>query len=232
MTKDPEAELKALEGAKIGRDLTLHLTACSALKGREKEIRYFQAVINELPSIPVITGLFSAGRETIGVKPYFDIDFNYLIPNHIDSLDLSREGRDLELFAKLSMLVEGGGKMIVALATRYEGPLIRESFRAVDLGYPPEVSYIGSLLYHSGCGDYFKLWLIREGGLEGPPALQGEKALDENQIISCEQEKRKNLNRFLTNHGSEEDELSKACKMRANYILRIITDRQNNRKIR
>ncbi len=220
MTKDPKDELERLEGTKIAQDLTLHLEDCISLRGRENETRYFQVVLKESPRMPVVTGLFSVGRESIRVKSYFDIDFNYLIPNHEGTLDLSKSGSDTILFNKLSMLVEAGGKMIVALATPHEGPLIKESFRAVDLGYPPEVSYIGSLLYHSGCGDFFKLWLIREGGMEGPPALQGEKALDERQLVGRKEETREHLTEFIENHGSEKDPLVRTCIGRANYILR------------
>lgn len=226
MTKDPKAELEQLEGTKIAEDLTLHLEDCISLRGREKETRYFQVVIKERPKLPVVTGLFSVGRESIRVKSYFDIDFNYLIPDHGGTLDLSKGGSDMILFNKLSTLVEDGGKMIVALTTPYEGPLIKESFTVVDLGYPPEVSYIGSLLYYSGCGDFFKLWLIREGGMEGPPALQGEKGLDERQVRSCREETRKYLTEFIKNHGSDNDLLVRTCILRANDILRGLTVRR------
>ena len=219
MTKDPRDELERLEGMKIAEGLTLHLEDCISLRGREKETRYFQVVIKEIPSLPVVTGLFSVGRESIRVKSYFDIDFNYLIPDHQGLLDLSRNGSDIILFNKLSMLVEDGGKIIAALTTPREGPLIKESFRSIDLGYPPEVSYIGSLLYYSGCGDFFKLWLIREGGMEGPPALQGEKALDERQVRSCREKTRKHLTEFIKIHEFENDPLIRSCIERANNIL-------------
>lgn len=220
MTKDPKNELERLEGMKIADGLTLHLEDCVSLRGREKETRHFQVVIQESPSLPVVTGLFSVGRESIRVKSYFDIDFNYLIPNDQGILDLSRNGSDVILFNKLSMLVEEGGKMIVALTTPREGPLIKESFRAIDIGYPPEVSYIGSLLYYSGCGDFFKLWLIREGGMEGPPALQGEKALDQVQVRSCREKSRIDLRKFIKIHESENDPMIRTCIDRANDILR------------
>ena len=226
MTKDPKYELEQLEGTKIAEGLTLHLGTCISLKAREKETRYFQVVIKEIPRLPVVTGLFSVGRESIRVKSYFDIDFNYLIPDREGILDLSQSGSDIILFNKLSMLVEGGGKMIVALTTPHEGPLIKESFRAIDLGYPPGVSYIGSLLYYSGCGDFFKLWLIREGGMEGPPALQGEKAADERQVRSCKEETRKRLTEFIKNHRSENEPLVRTCMMRANHILRGLAVRR------
>ncbi len=220
MTKDPKNELERLEGMKIAEGLTLHLEDCVSMRAREKETRYFQLVIKEIPSLPVVTGLFSVGRESIRVKSYFDIDFNYLIPDHQGTLDLSRNGSDIILFNKLSMLVDDGGKMIAAVTTPREGPLIRESFRVIELGYPPEVSYIGSLLYNSGCGDFYKLWLIREGGMEGPPALQGEKALDEKQVKSCREKSRTDLRKFIKIHESENDPLIRTCIDRANDILR------------
>ena len=137
MTKDPRDELERLEGMKIAEGLTLHLEDCISLRGREKETRYFQVVIKESPRVPVVTGLFSVGRESIRVKSYFDIDFNYLIPDHQGLLDLSSTGSDIILFNTLSMLVEDEGKMIAALTTPREGPAIMASYRAIYLCCPP-----------------------------------------------------------------------------------------------
>ena len=56
--------------------------------------------------------------------------------------------------------------------------------------------------------------------MEGPPALQGEKALDEKQVKSCREKTRIDLTDFIKIHESENDPLIRTCIDRANDILR------------
>jgi len=174
--KDPENELKRLDGLKLG-GYTLTLTTIARPKGREKECRYFQIKLLKnglLSTNTVVEGFFSVGRASINLPSYFDIDYNYLI-NFPDGtvVNLVAENLDSDLFKTLATLVERGGKIIVSLTKL---PLLEETFKQLDIGVQPEETYVGKLLRSCGCGYAYKLWLIREGGAEGPAALQGEKA--------------------------------------------------------
>ena len=177
--RDPEEELKRLEGMSLGR-FTLTLPVITRPKRREKECRYFQLKLLEdglISNNAVIEGLFSVGRASINLPSYFDIDYIYYVffPEG-RVIDLVAEKLDLDLFKILSTLVDKGGKIIVSLAPPFKLPLLEETFRQLDLGVPPQETYLGRLLQGCGCGYAYKLWLIREGGAEGPVALQGEKA--------------------------------------------------------
>ncbi|MFQ6134607.1 MAG: DUF1122 family protein, partial [Nitrososphaerales archaeon] len=83
--------------------------------------------------------------------------------------------------------------------------LVNETFRSLNADLPPETTYLGSLLYRCGCGSFFKTWLFREGGREGPPALQGEKALDETYRIRGLKESATRLIRFLEEAAGDPD---------------------------
>jgi hypothetical protein len=180
MYKDPESELRRMEGIKLGK-FELTLPVITRPKGREKECRYFQLKLLEgglISTNAVIEGLFSVGRASINLPSYLDVDYIYYVffPDG-RIIDLATEKLDLELFKILSTLVDKGGKIIVSVASSYKLPLLEETFRQLDLGIQPQETYLGKLLKGCGCGYAYKLWLIREGGAEGPVALQGEKAL-------------------------------------------------------
>jgi hypothetical protein len=178
--RDPEEELKRLEGLKLG-SYTITLPKIIRPKGREKECRYFQMSVLKnglLSTNSVVEGFFSVGRTSINLPSYFDIDYNYIVNFQDGSVvDLVAENLDLDLFKMLSTLVDRGGKIIVSLTSHTRLPLIEETYRQLDKGIQPEETYVGKLLRSCGCGYAYKLWLIREGGAEGPAALQGEKAL-------------------------------------------------------
>lgn len=177
--RNPEAKLRSLEGKRLGR-LTLTLPVILRPRGREKECRYFQLKglkEGKLSKNPMVEGFYSVGRSSINLPSYFDIDYSYLLFfNDGEVVDLVVEGVDIELFKTLSTLVDQGGKIIVSLTSPYRLHLLEETFRQLDIGVHPQDTYVGKLLTLCGCGYAFKLWLIREGGAEGPAALQGEKA--------------------------------------------------------
>ncbi len=87
-----------------------------------------------------------------------------------DTLELARNGLDLQLFKMLSDLVPAGGHIMV----EYDSPSQRASARVLTLGYPPASSPIGYLMFQVGCRSY-RDWYISEGGREGPRKLQGFK---------------------------------------------------------
>ena len=85
----------------------------------------------------------------------------------------------------------------MAVATLYNYNLHNETFTELDRGIMAELTYIGKLLFYCGCGYRYKNWLIREGGNEGPPALQGEKALDKEKALSNIVIVKKKLNQII-----------------------------------
>jgi len=183
-SRRPEECLRGLDGRSLD-GFTITLRNIHRPRGRESECRYFELYVKgsdeAISRDPVVYGLFSSGRPSIALRSYFDIGFDYK-PRFEGKLgvsrrlDISRNGLDLQVFKALSELVEPGGKIIVAVAAPKWLELINESFTCLNLGFPPETTYLGHLLFACGCGSFFKSWLIREGGCEGPPAIQGEKA--------------------------------------------------------
>ena len=183
--KDPEVLLKKIEGKKLDKYIII-VDKIYKPKFREKECRYFKLCLkyNKLKSETIIEGLFNSGRESINVKSYFDIEFNPIINLNDKKIDLRNNNLDKKLFSILSKIVEPGGKIIVAVATLYNYNLHRETFTELERGIMAELTYIGKLLFYCGCGYRYKNWLIREGGNEGPPALQGEKAINKEKALS------------------------------------------------
>ena len=180
ISSDPEKILSILNGRRIGL-YTLKIGKIYRPTAREKECRYFDLHLmgKDGQTPPVISGLFSAGRKSINLRSYFDIDFYPNIQNKGgEKIDFHKGRVDREIFGVLSELVEPGGKIIIAVASMHDPKLHGETFRRLDIGIPPEATYLGGLLFACGCGSGFKSWLIREGGREGSPALQGDKATD------------------------------------------------------
>jgi hypothetical protein len=180
----PDLELEKIEGDPVN-NFVISINNIHRPKSREYEIRYFELMVKSkngnISRKPVIYGLYSSGRKSINLKPYFDITFNYLINFEKSSInvDLSLDNSDFQIFKSISKLVQPGGKIIISVVSPEDLPLVNETFNYLDLGMPPESTYLGSLLYHCGCGSFYKDWLFREGGREGPPALQGEKVFNE-----------------------------------------------------
>jgi hypothetical protein len=201
--RDPEELLRRLNGSTFD-GLTLLLRKIYRPKARETEIRYFELVVKnlkgEISRDAVINGFYSSGRPSISLKSYFDISFNYK-PRFKDQLnrvlDLSKSGLDIQIFKALSEIVDPAGKIIVSISAPEDLDLINETFRYLNADLPYEATYLGNLLFQCGCGAFFKAWLIREGGREGPAALQGEKALDELHRLRGLRESTVRLTRFL-----------------------------------
>jgi len=197
--------------------------------------RSIEDVAGKISRNTVVQGLYSSGRPSLYLKSYFDIDFNYRPAFQKDdggfkAIDISDGNRDLQVFNMLSELVDPGGKIIVAVTSPLNLKLIDETFTALNYGIPPEATYIGSLLYRCGCGSSFKIWLIREGGREGPPALQGEKAVSEDYFKAGLRESVVRLIEFLKSPTRLEIlSIEEATRSRALSILKEI--RVDDRKL-
>ena len=202
---DPNSLLLRLNLVKVGNYL-IRIKNIHRPKTREKECRYFNLHLEmeNWISIPIVSGFFSMGRRSINLKSYFDIDFNnkFLGINDVE-INL-KDGRiDREIFNALSMLVEPGGKIIVSVASLHNQTLHSETFSALDRGFPPEITYIGELLFSCRCGSRFKNWLLREGGNEGAPSLQGEKAPNMDDYLEGIQNTVHNLDKLVTSNKVE-----------------------------
>ncbi|GBC75376.1 hypothetical protein HRbin06_00694 [archaeon HR06] len=106
--KDPELELKKLDGLNLGK-YKLLLKSLYRPKSREKEVRYFELYLIDKDTVskdPVVRGLFSLGRENLNIKPYYDIDFDYKPRFRDYEIDLRIEALDINLFNILSNLLE------------------------------------------------------------------------------------------------------------------------------
>lgn len=203
--RGPEEALRRLD-AQVLDGLQLIVSNIYRPRGREAECRHFELYVKnsdgDISEDAVIDGLYSSGRSSISLKSYFDISFNYkprfkTSSGGRNTLDLSRSNLDLLFFKALSEVVEAGGKIIVSVSAPARLELINETFRFLDANLPPETTYLGCLLYRCSCGSFFKDWLLREGGREGPPALQGEKPLDEAYRIRGLKESAVRLIKFL-----------------------------------
>ncbi len=192
-------------------------------KNREKEVRYFELYLKfeeEVSRDAVFRGLFHSGRENLNLKPYYDIDFDYKPRFESFNLDLREEALDLELFKLLSILLDNGSKIIVSLALMDKPKLHEETFLCLDKGLPPVATYLGYILYKCGFGDYYKLWLIREGGREGPPALQGERALDESKAREAKENLILELENYLKKPYKEVYDFEVRARERVKEILK------------
>ncbi len=228
LKRSPSEDLQRLDGQPLD-DLTITVRNMHRPRGREAECRYFELyVINStgvLSEDAVVNGLYSSGRPSILLKSYFDVNFNYkpgfkTPSKELKEIDLSEDNRDNQLFNYLSNTVEPGGKIIVSVYSESHLHLLDEAFRYLNSGFPPETTYIGYLLYRCGCGSFFKNWLLREGGREGPPALQGEKAIDETHRIIGLKESVTRLTKFLDTITTESG--SRNAKIRSLSILQDI----------
>jgi len=180
--RDPESELKKLDGLNLGK-YKLLLKNLYRPKSREKEVRYFELYLIDKDNVsydPIVKGLFSLGRKNLNIKPYYDIDFDYKPRFKGYEIDLRIEALDIHLFNILSNLLEVGSKFIVSVALINKPKLHEETYVNLERGVPPIATYLGYLLYRCKFGDNYKLWMIREGGREGSPALQGERLKEFN----------------------------------------------------
>jgi hypothetical protein len=103
-----------------------------------------------------------------------------------------------------------------------ESGVHRETQRALDLAIPIVATPFGYLLFQAGCNAGFKNWYFSEGGWEGPPKLQGFKALDEEHSRNMIQEIIKEVEQFLNRKLGVHWELEQQARDRARTVLGIL----------
>ena len=213
-----------LRGKVLSQELGIQVHANSA---RFVEQAYFILHVIERESgisssDPVFTGVFSTGRPSQSIQGWVDGDyFDKVVFRGATGFSLSESGLDIELFKILGGLVPPGGSMMVSYSLYSKESQIHKDTRlGLDRGYPPAVTPLGFLLFVAGCGMGFKDWYFAEGGREGPEKLQGYKP------INLEVAKRKaemmllDITRFGSTSHEEKDSLARACRFRAEYVMR------------
>jgi len=154
----------------------------------------------------------------MNTKPYFDVDFydNITFPNSNLKLTLSTLGLELPILSSLCKLLPDGSKFILGVTGQDE--VHRETFDALNKGVPIEATYLGSVLLRADCGIFFKDWLIREGGREGPAAIQVEKAIDMASLKVAKEDMKTRLRDFII-RSKTNDRVVQRCVERALAIL-------------
>jgi hypothetical protein len=196
-----------------------------ASPARFTEQAHFTLSLVRLPdrlrsAAPVFSGLYSAGRSSQNIAGWIDGDYYDEATFDDVSLSLSQHELDIQLFKALGGLIRNGGSLMVSYSMfSKQSQIHTETKIALDRGYPPIVTAIGSLLFTAGCGFGFKDWYFAEGGREGPEKLQGFKPQD------SESAKRKaayllgELEMFRPSQ-IESDQIAKACMNRSETIIR------------
>lgn len=192
--------LEALEGKKLGKGYLLRV---KLRPRRYVEQKYFEVFIldeeGHESNIPVFSGIYSKGRESLGIKGWVDGDFYEEVEFSCGGvLNLSKGEIGEELFRILGDIIPDGGSFMVSyeLFSR-EGQVHKLTYRGLFLGIPPIVTPLGYLLFKADCGVGFKDWYISEGGNEGPRKLQGFKAIDRGHLIKGFKRNFEDVEKFL-----------------------------------
>jgi hypothetical protein len=171
---------------------------------------------------PVFSGLYSAGRPSQAIAGWVDGDYFDLasFPDGI-TLSLAETGFDFQLFKTLGELVPAGGSFMVSYSLfSKESKIHTETKRGLDREYPPVVTPLGFLLFAAGCGMSFKDWYFAEGGREGPGKLQGYKPIDSDVVETKAKSMLEEVRTFANRPQKQDDDLSRACKLRAHVVIR------------
>jgi hypothetical protein len=99
-----------------------------------------------------------------------------------ETLVLSENEIDQQVFNLLSEIVPPGGHLMFVYEVPYESPFHQETEEGLRKGIPPVSTPQGILLFHSGCR-WVKNWYLAEGGNEGLRKLWGEKPLNEKEFL-------------------------------------------------
>lgn len=115
------------------------------------------------------------------IKGWIDGDYFEQVSFHDGvELNLADSGLDVKLFRLLGRLVPPGGSFMVAYEMFWgKNPVHWKTELALKHGIPPLLTSLGYLLLQAECWIGIKDWYWPEGGMEGPPKLQGFKAPDE-----------------------------------------------------
>ena len=130
-------------------------------------------------SIPVISGLYSEGRQPY-LRNWMDMDYFPAVEfKGGKKADLHGTETEKSLFRLLGRIIEPNGSMMVSYELfSGEHQLHRETRKMLEKQTPPILTPIGQLLLEAGCWSNIRDWYIPEGGKEGNKKLQGWKPLN------------------------------------------------------
>ncbi len=217
------AELESLEASLLNAEYELRLKSNQRKYVEQKDFEVYIIDLDGCHSIqPVVRGIFSAGRESIGIKEWMDIEyFEFVSFGCGRNLDLSASGLDLRLYNKLGSLISAGGSIMVAYQMFQGKSRVHEDTDyLLQHAIMPEATPIGYLLIHAGCLS-FKDWYWPEGGREGPQKLQGFKPINKEQAKIKISHIINSLQNFLAKQIRNE-KIMQAGQERAKVILELL----------
>jgi hypothetical protein len=136
---------------------------------------------------------------------------------------LNEAGLDRPFFRILAGLVRPGGSLMVSYSlSSKESKIHRETWQGFDMGYPPVVTALGFLLFIADCGMGFKDWYFAEGGREGPEKLQSYNPINTQMANEKAALMLQELRYFATIHNSDNDDLTRVCRSRAEQVMRVL----------
>jgi len=193
------------------------------LKDRGGRYSSQQAGNGTYVGMPVLEGIHSRGgrrvKGWIEIGDYFPV-VHFSSPNlPLESLRLSDQGMDHQIFRLLSTTVPPGGHLMFAYEVSYESPFHHATLLALTRGVPPVCTAQGDLLFQSGFR-WVKDWYLAEGGHEGPRKLWGEKPSDDTELQAFDLKTFWQILAFLSRQSSSEDVVTDdAARVRAVAIL-------------
>ncbi|WP_309492585.1 DUF1122 family protein [Candidatus Hecatella orcuttiae] len=219
----------SLENRQLDGEYRLHVKA----KQRSYvEQKYFELYIlngeNQQAEPPLFRGIHSSGRASLWVKGWVDGEyFEQVAFPHGAKLHLTESGLDVRLFKLLGSLIPLGGSLMVAYEMFWgKSQVHRETSLALKQGIPPLLTPLGYLLFQADCWIGIKDWYWPEGGMEGPPKLQGFKAPDEKTERKKTLDTIKMLENFLRRQPESISETESAARRLAEKILSRLLKRQ------
>lgn len=167
---------------------------------------------------PCIEGKFFKGRNK-HYLPWMDIYYRNKLDFNSENINI-KNGIDEKLFKELSKLLPAGSRLMIAYSNH------DETFRGLNLDFPPSITYIGYLLWISGF-KWFKDWYFAEGFKEGHIKLQGNKPINEENRNKNLLEQKNKIRKFLKKENPDEQIFNEA-KDRADKIIREIENEIKN----
>jgi hypothetical protein len=133
----------------------------------------------------VLQGIHSrGGRGVTGwieVGEYHPVIHFSVLGNPPDTLTLSENKIDQQIFNLLSEVIPPGGHLMFVYEVSFESPFHQETQQGLLRSFPPVSTPQGAILFHSGFR-WVKDWYLAEGGHEGLRKLWGEKPSDEKEL--------------------------------------------------
>lgn len=200
-------------------ELNNYLLVVSDLKeGRFPEETNFELRLKNSEELksenPIAWGKYFSGRGE-NYTPWIEMDYSREIRFNQESIDITKNDIDLELFQRIASVLPEGGRIMVIYAGH------EETEKALQKNVPPPATEIGFLLFSAGCV-WFKDWYFPEGYREGPVKLQGEKPVNEESRKRAFIEIHQELMNFLERSRDRDEELFVSARVRAEMVLEEI----------